>query len=64
MKVKASARVLIEIQDLGTWGEDCTVAQIKKQAEDAVWSRLGRVFDNGSGIRAISQSDIKIEVTE
>lgn len=63
MKVNASARILIEVKDLGTWGDDCTVDQIKKQAVDAVRSRLNRVF-HGAAISVVSHADVKIEITE
>ncbi len=42
----ATARVALEIQMTANsaWGDDCTVAQIKKQAEDCVRREVHKVL--------------------
>lgn len=40
----ARVRVLVEVQLADTWGSECTVEQIHKQAMDSVSSRLSRAF--------------------
>lgn len=35
-RVKAVVRVTVDIEDDSVWGDDCTFAQIAKQAEDGV----------------------------
>lgn len=43
-KVSASAKVrmVVEVHGLGSWGEECQLAQIHKQAKEAAVSRLKR----------------------
>lgn len=36
----ANIRVILEMSVPGKWGEDCTVAQVKKQAKEAGEQRL------------------------
>lgn len=63
MKASATAKVLIEMRDLGSWGDGCTVEQIKKQAEDAVKARLSRTLQ-GPNAQVISTIDIKITLED
>lgn len=55
----AEVTLTVTITDLGTWGDDCTMGQIHKQASDAAISRLNRAFTGGGiGIVHVSLVDI------
>lgn len=47
MKTKATARVRItvEVSADGSWGGDCTLEQVRKQAMDAAVQRLASVLE-------------------
>jgi hypothetical protein len=52
-KIKATAkvRVLLEIKISSTWGEDCTVKQVHKQAVDSAELIINQAFGSNSGIK-------------
>lgn len=44
MSANAKVTVTLVISNLGTWGEECTVGQIRKQAMEEARGRLARVI--------------------
>lgn len=63
MKANATARVMVEVRNLGSWGDECTIEQVKKQAEDAVKSRLVHALQKASA-DLISTIDVKITLED
>lgn len=68
-KLVATARaiVVLELVIKDTWGHDCTVAQIHKQAKDAAVSRL-RSLPERNGVEGkitlVGEPDIKVILVE
>lgn len=46
MSVTATVEVKLKIRVGSTWGDDCTVSQVKKQAMDSANVMLNRLLEN------------------
>lgn len=51
MSVKTKVVVELEIQTGSSWGDDCTVSQIKKQSFHEAKLILSKAIDNNKNIR-------------
>ena len=45
MATTATVKVTLEIKADSTWGDDCTVGQVKKQAIDSARKIIGKALD-------------------
>ena len=54
---KATVRVTLEMYVTGSWGDDCTVGQVYKQAEEEAIGMLRRHFDTMEPLRASFRCD-------
>ena len=59
MSITAVVEVKLEIQVEGVWGDDCTVAQVKKQAHEEANKVLNKAFNFGRpSIKIVSKAEI------
>lgn len=61
-RVKATVRVVLDIEADGVWGSDCTCDQIAKQAEDNVRGLL--IHGNELALAKIPKRISSLEVVE
>lgn len=54
-RVRASARIrlTLEISANDSWGNDCTIAQVQKQARDKIRQRLSKLFEKKDDVVVI-----------
>lgn len=66
MSVKTTVRVTLEIDTKQGWGDNCTMAQVKKQSMDSVNTILAKAFEKDPNhIKRISTVEcINISYTE
>lgn len=65
MSVKARVVVTLDIDVDGTWGDDCTVAQVKKQAIDNANHMLTKNLTSSNDIKIVGKlSCVNIIYTE
>ncbi|UTC25323.1 hypothetical protein P7_133 [Pectobacterium phage vB_PcaM_P7_Pc] len=50
----AEVTISLKLHNLGSWGEECTVSQILRQAEEAAKTRAHKLLSQGT------QANIKI----
>lgn len=58
----ARVRVMLEIPVKGSWGDDCTVAQVYKQAVDGARGVLRRHFNLGDGLVGVERCSDAIDL--
>ena len=59
MSASARVQVTLLVSDLGTWGEDCTVGQIRKQAVEAAHRKVAALIGaSGNDLRSIKVSGV------
>lgn len=64
MNAKATVRVTFEMTyEEGTWGDDCTIGQLRKQAEDGAKSVAQRVCDAAASTAKARLRIISIDKT-
>ena len=56
----ARAQVTVELSGLGSWGTDCTVAQVHKQAAEAAISRLQQMFHENKQRHSVMIVGVKV----
>lgn len=62
---RAKVIVTIEVSLTDTWGTDCTVGQIQKQAKDGALGKLRKMAENTSGIKIVSPPmDVKAIIVD
>lgn len=57
-EISATAKVIITVEidnTGGSWGKDCTVEQIHKQARQGAMNRLGQLIQRERGIRIVGE---------
>jgi hypothetical protein len=59
----AVATITVEVRNLGSWGTDCSLEQVHRQAAEAAIGYL-RNFDRDSRITVIGQPEIKTVIVE
>ncbi len=59
-RISAGARVTltVEVSNLGAWGADCTVAQVREQAIESALSHLGHALKDGQRFRIIGEPKV------
>ena len=48
MSAKAIVRLTLEVNVTDTWGDDCTVGQVKKQARHSAVRQISSLLNDGS----------------
>ncbi len=62
LRTRARVQMLIEINDNGVWGEDCTVAQVHKQAVSVATQFLRRLL-SGEAAEKVSVLETHVVAT-
>ncbi len=60
----AKVTLTLELTNLGSWGPDCKIDQVYKQALDQAVGRLGRLFQGQSDIRIVGRPVVQAITTE
>lgn len=65
MKITGSARVQVVIEvPTSTWGDDCPLAQVYKQARDEAINHVGRMIAKEHGVRIVGEPIIIATIVE
>lgn len=51
-------RILVEVRTSDTWGAECTIEQIHRQAVEAATNRLKRNIDSSTGIKLVGEPEV------
>jgi hypothetical protein len=54
----AKVRVTLELSHLGSWGDNCTVAQVQQQAIEQAIGRCRQAFKNNSAMNLIGEPEV------
>ena len=57
MSAKAIVRLLVEINVPDTWGDDCTIGQVKKQAKHSAIRTVSSIMENDKSLRLINEPE-------
>ncbi len=60
----AKVTLTLELTNLGSWGPDCKIDQVYKQALDQAVGRLGRLFQGQSDIRIVGRPVVQAISTD
>lgn len=61
----ATVTVTIELSGLGSWGPNCTLDQVYRQAEQAALGRIRKAFEGCTGgIRILGPVSVKAITTD
>lgn len=63
-KTGAKVTLTLELTNLGSWGPDCKIDQVYKQALDQAVGRLGRLFQGQSDIRIVGRPVVQAISTD
>lgn len=63
-KTGAMVTLTLELTNLGSWGPECQINQVYKQALDQAVGKLGRLFQGQSDIRIIGRPVIQAITTD
>ena len=59
MSASAIVTLRVEVSIMQSWGDDCTVAQVKKQARDSALRIVGILIDKREDVKLVSQPEVK-----
>ena len=59
MSASAIVTLKIEVHIRRSWGDDCTVAQVKAQARDSALRTVGAWVENKSNIKLVSEPEVQ-----
>lgn len=60
----AKVTLTLELTNLGSWGPECQIHQVYKQALDQAVGKLGRLFQGQSNIRIVGRPVIQAITTD
>ncbi len=67
-KLRADVRVqiVLEVRGLGPWGDDCTIAQVRRQAREQAQARVATFIreDAPIGVSILKQGDVSVRIVE
>jgi len=58
MNTKAIVKMQVEVSLYDTWGKDCKIEQVFKQASNAVISRVNKLLSKDANIRIIGDARV------
>lgn len=60
----AKVTLTLELTNLGSWGPECQINQVYKQALDQAVGKLGRLFKGQSDIRIVGRPVVQAITTD
>ncbi|MEL5662881.1 hypothetical protein PTT73_15210 [Serratia ureilytica] len=63
-KTGAKVTLTLELTNLGSWGPECQINQVYKQALDQAVGKLGRIFKGQSDIRIVGRPVVQAITTD
>ncbi|WP_129543821.1 hypothetical protein [Serratia sp. 1D1416] len=63
-KTGAKVTLTLELTNLGSWGPECKIEQVYRQALEQAVGRLGRLFKGESNIRIIGRPVVQAITTD
>ncbi|MGX1127364.1 hypothetical protein [Pseudomonas sp. HLS-6 TE3448] len=61
----AKVTITLELSSLGSWGPDCTIDQVYRQAKEAAINRLNKVFkDHTASTRIVGRVIVEAVTTD
>lgn len=60
----ASVRVTLEVYALGTWGSECSAAQVHKQAAEEAMHRIRDMLSRVPHVRVVSEPVVTMITSE
>ncbi|MBH3246110.1 hypothetical protein I5N23_04330 [Serratia marcescens] len=63
-KTGAKVTLTLELTNLGSWGPECQINQVYKQALDQAAGKLGRLLNGQSDIRIIGRPVVQAITTD
>lgn len=60
----AKVTLTLELTNLGSWGPECKIDQVYKQALDQAVGRLGKLFQGQSNIRIVGRPIVQAISTD
>jgi len=64
MKMIATVNITLSVQCHSTWGDDCTMSQVKKQAKEEAMSLATRALRSDPLVSNITPGKISITLTD
>lgn len=61
IRATAKVQVLIEVS-VGSWGNDCTMAQLDRQAREQAIGRVRNLISNGAGMKVLKVESVEAVV--
>ncbi|MBP1129356.1 hypothetical protein JOE25_000899 [Serratia sp. PL17] len=63
-KTGAKVTLTLELTNLGSWGPECQINQVYKQALDQAAGKLGRLLNGQSDIRIVGRPVVQAITTD
>ncbi|HAU4333271.1 TPA: hypothetical protein F6W14_27290, partial [Serratia marcescens] len=63
-KTGAKVTLTLELTNLGSWGPECQINQVYKQALDQAAGKLGRLLNGQSDIRIVGRPIVQAITTD
>ncbi|HBB6714661.1 TPA: hypothetical protein F6V03_001372 [Serratia marcescens] len=63
-KTGAKVTLTLELTNLGSWGPECQINQVYKQALDQAVGKLGRLLNGQSDIRIVGRPVVQAITTD
>ncbi|TXE22825.1 hypothetical protein [Serratia ureilytica] len=63
-KTGAKVTLTLELTNLGSWGPECQINQVYKQALDQATGKLGRLLNGQSDIRIVGRPVVQAITTD
>ncbi len=60
MKTKVSVQLLVFVECTGNWGDDCSLAQVKKQAKEEAIKIATRLLAKDPLVKRIESGEVTI----
>lgn len=60
----ATVQITVEVSGVGTWGPECSVDQVHRQATEEAIDKLRRVCQDSRDIRIVGTPAVKCVTTE
>jgi hypothetical protein len=58
----AKVKVIVEVSNLGPWGDDCTLGQARKQAVESAKSQVIQLFRGRACLHVVDTKVIAVSV--
>ncbi|MEL5258427.1 MULTISPECIES: hypothetical protein [Serratia] len=63
-KTGAKVTLTLELKNLGSWGPECQINQVYKQALDQAAGKLGKLLNGQSDIRIVGRPLVQVITTD